>query len=40
MNVSKVPGHAKLATTADLYAHLTPQTQERITERLDAILAG
>jgi hypothetical protein len=38
--VSKMLGHAGLSTTADLYAHLTPQTQRRAAERMDRILAG
>ena len=35
------PRHeAILSTTADVYAHLTPQTQRRAAERMDAILTG
>ena len=39
-NISKTLGHADLSTTADLYAHLTPTTQRRMAERMEAILAG
>ena len=39
-NVSKILGHSDLSTTADLYAHLTPTTQRRAADRMDAILAG
>jgi len=39
-NISKMLGHSNLATTADLYAHLTPQTQDRMAERMDRILSG
>jgi integrase len=36
--VSKVLGHSNLATTADVYAHLTRSLTERVAERMDAIL--
>jgi integrase len=37
--VSRTLGHADLATTADIYAHLTPAMLERTAARVDAILA-
>lgn len=36
--VSRLLGHATLATTADVYAHLTPAMVDRAAERMDAIL--
>jgi integrase len=39
-SVSRMLGHASLSTTADIYAHLTPATQRRAADRMDAILAG
>ncbi len=36
--VSRILGHADLATTADVYAHLTPAMLERSAARMDAIL--
>jgi integrase len=39
-SVSRMLGHASLATTADVYAHLTPATQRRAADRMDDILAG
>jgi integrase len=36
--ISKILGHATLATTADIYAHLTPATSQRVADRMDAIL--
>jgi integrase len=36
--VSKVLGHAKVGTTADVYAHLTPAMSARAAERMDTIL--
>ncbi len=36
--VSKVLGHANVATTADVYAHLTPAMTGRVAERMDAVL--
>jgi integrase len=38
--VSRILGHADLATTADVYAHLTPAMLDRAAERMDAILSG
>jgi integrase len=37
--VSKILGHSNLATTADVYAHLTPAMGERVASRMDGILA-
>ncbi|PZR62535.1 MAG: site-specific integrase [Chloroflexi bacterium] len=36
--VSRILGHAELATTANVYAHLTPAMRDRVAERMDAIL--
>ena len=36
--VSRVLGHSQVATTADVYAHLTPAMLERTANRMDAIL--
>lgn len=36
--VSKILGHSSLATTADVYAHLTPASSQRVADRMDAIL--
>jgi integrase len=36
--ISKILGHTNVATTADVYAHLTPAMTERVAERLDAVL--
>jgi integrase len=36
--VSKLLGHANLATTADVYAHLTPAMGDKAVERIDVIL--
>ena len=36
--VSKILGHSNVATTADVYAHLTPAMAQRAAERLDGIL--
>lgn len=36
--VSRSLGHATIATTADVYAHLTPAMQARSAARMDAIL--
>jgi integrase len=36
--VSRILGHTTLATTADVYAHLTPAMLDRAAERMDAIL--
>jgi integrase len=38
--VSRILGHADFATTADIYAHLTPAMLDRAAERMDAILSG
>jgi hypothetical protein len=35
--VSRILGHADFATTADVYAHLTPAMLDRAAERMDAI---
>ena len=37
--VSRILGHSQIATTADVYAHLTPAMLERSAARMDAILA-
>ncbi|HCC61966.1 MAG TPA: hypothetical protein DEQ55_10480 [Pseudomonas sp.] len=39
-NISRMLGHSSVSVTADIYAHLTPATQRRAAERMDAILAG
>jgi integrase len=36
--VSRILGHSQIATTADVYAHLTPAMLERSANRMDAIL--
>ena len=38
--VSRILGHSNLATTADVYAHLTPAMLDRAADRMDAILSG
>jgi hypothetical protein len=38
--VSGILGHADFATTAGVYAHLTPAMLDRAPERMDAILSG
>ena len=38
--VSRILGHADFATTADVYAHLTPAMLDRAADRMDAILSG
>lgn len=38
--VSRILGHADLATTADAYAHLTPAMLDRAADRMEAILGG
>jgi integrase len=38
--VSRILGHADFATTADVYAHLTPAMLDRAAERMDAILGA
>lgn len=37
--VSRILGHADFATTADVYAHLTPVMLERSAQRISAVLA-
>jgi integrase len=37
--VSRILGHADYATTADVYAHLTPAMQQRAVARLDDVFA-
>jgi integrase len=37
--VSRILGHSNLATTADVYAHLTPAMLDRAASRMDAILS-
>jgi integrase len=36
--VSRIPGHASLSTTADIYGHLTDSMLGRAAERTDVIL--
>jgi integrase len=38
--VSRALGHTTLATTADVYAHITPAMLDRAAERMDGILSG
>lgn len=38
--VSRILGHADFATTADVYAHLTPAMLDRAAERMEGILGG
>jgi hypothetical protein len=38
--VSRILGHADFATTADVYAHLTPSMLDRAAERMDAVLGA
>jgi site-specific recombinase XerD len=38
--VSRILGHADLATTADVYAHLTPAMLDRAAGRMEAILGA
>ena len=38
--VSRALGHASLATTADIYGHWTPAMQDRLAQRMDAVLGG
>jgi integrase len=37
--VSRALGHTSLATTADTYGHWTPAMQDRLAQRLDAVLS-
>ena len=36
--VSRILGHSTIATTADVYAHITPAMLDRTAERMDGIL--
>jgi integrase len=38
--VSRILGHADFATTADVYAHLTPAMLDRAAERMSEILGS
>ena len=38
--VSRILGHSNLASTADVYAHLTPAMLDRAADRMDAILSS
>jgi integrase len=38
--VSRALGHASIATTADVYAHVTPAMQDRVAARMESILTG
>jgi integrase len=38
--VSRILGHSTLATSADVYAHLTPAMLDRAAERMDVILGA
>lgn len=38
--VSRDLGHTSLATTADIYGHWTPAMQDRLAQRMDAVLGG
>jgi integrase len=38
--VSRILGHADFATTADVYAHLTPAMLDHAAKRMDGILSG
>jgi len=38
--VSSILGHADFATTADVYAHLTPAMLDRAAERMSENLGG
>ena len=38
--VSRALGHTSVATTAYTYGHWTPAMQERLAQRMDAILSG
>lgn len=39
-DVSRALGHSTIATTADVYAHVTPAMRDRVAERMDGILTG
>jgi site-specific recombinase XerD len=36
--ISRTLGHSQIATTADIYAHLTPAMLERTAARMDGVL--
>lgn len=36
--MSKIQGHSDLATTADVYAHLTMSMTQRAADRIDDVL--
>jgi hypothetical protein len=36
--ISRTLGHSQIATTADVYAHLTPAMLERTAARMDGVL--
>jgi integrase len=38
--ISKLLGHSSFSTTANVYAHLTRDTQRRAADRMDAILGA
>jgi integrase len=38
-SVSRALGHTSVATTADIYGHWTPAMQERLADRMGAILS-
>jgi integrase len=38
--VARALGHAGIATTADVYAHVTPAMQDRVAPRMEGILTG
>jgi integrase len=38
--VSRALGHTSVVTTADIYGHWTPAMQERLAQRMDAIVGG
>ena len=38
--VQEVLGHSQLSTTADIYAHVTPELQRDAADRMGALLDG
>ena len=38
--VSRGLGHSSIATTANIYAHLSDRMRQRVAERMDGILSG
>jgi site-specific recombinase XerD len=38
--VSRGLGHSSIATTANVYGHLTDSMRQRVAERMEAILGG